>query len=451
MPKFLPPVNAASPPGRPKGEHRRAQHAGISASVTLNSAWLRNRVAELGLKQWWLAEQIGVDKKTVIRWLHGHVRSIQLSNATALANVLACRVEDLELPRDAVDLASPDDQRAAAALLATSSLLDTLGPIGEWDVIERLLKAVAVPDLPLHVLGTIYHRLSIACWRQSKLDEAAVYNRAALDAAERCADKALRGGALGTRANLHHWRGECAAAQRDWREGIALVRWLEPTVVAGLHNNLGMELYETGEFEAGQRELLAARDLYLLAGTPMQRAINHGGLAILELRRGDVDAAAPHAEAASAHARRGDYRRGVAIGALVMADIRARRGESAAALDALARGKVGFARLEIEEGFNREFEGRVLRLVGRPDDALAVLDDGLRLAAKFPVEAAWLQHERVLTQQVRGDHAGALAAAHDACVLFGHLGAPRMVEAVRAMVAGMSPHVPRADAAKPLT
>lgn len=449
MPKFLPPVNAASPPGRPKGEHRSAQHAGIPATLTLNSAWLRNRVAELGLKQWWLAEQIGVDKKTVIRWLHGHVRSIQLSNATALANVLGCRVDDLELPRDAVDLASPDDQRAAAALLATSSLLDTLGPVGEWDVIERLLKAVAVPDLPLHVLGTIYHRLSIACWRQSKLDEAAIYNRAALDAAERCGDKALRGGALGTRANLHHWRGECALAQQAWREGLALARWLEPSVVAGLHNNLGMELYETGEFEAGERELLAARDLYLLGGTPMQRSINRGALAILELRRGDVDAAMPHAEAASAHAQQGDYRRGVAMGALVWADIHARRGEVAAALDALARSQAGFAKLEIEEGFNREFEGRVLRLIGQPDDALVVLEDGLRLAAKFPVEAAWLRHELVLTQQACGDACAAGDAADRAIALFDVLGAPRMVEAVRAMV-GMSPRVPRYSAAKAL-
>lgn len=431
MPKFLPPVNVAA--------------------ITLNSTWLRNRVAELGLKQWWLAEQIGVDKKTVIRWLHGQVRSIQSTNAVALAGVLGCRVEDLELPREAIDLASADDQRAAAALLATSSLLDQLGPIGEWDVIERLLKAVAVPDLPLHVLGTIYHRLSIACWRQSKLAEAEVYNRAAFDAAERCGDKALLGGALGTRANLLHWRGECAQAQEAWRKGLALARWLEPSVVAGLHNNLGMELYETGEFEAGERELLAARAIYLLDGTPMQRSINLGGLAVLALRRGDVDAAAPLAEAAGAHALQGDYRRGVAMGALVQADLHARRGESAAALDALARGKAGFDKLGIEEGFNREFEGRVLRLVGRPDDALAVLDDGLRLAAKFPVEAAWLQHERVPTQQARGDLAGAHAAADDAAALFAQLGAPRMADAVRAMAAGMSPHVPVRAAAKSLT
>jgi tetratricopeptide (TPR) repeat protein len=410
--------------------------------LTLNSAWLRNRVAELGLKQWWLAEQVSVDKKTVIRWMHGHVRKVQPGNAAALASVLGCSVEDLALPRDAVDLATADDQRAAAALLATSTLLDKLGPVGEWDVIESLLKAVAVPDLPLHVLGTIYNQLAIACWRQGKLDQSEVYNRAAFDAAQRCGDQALLAGALATRANLLHWRGECAQAQQHWREGLALRRFLEPIEIAALHNNLGMDLCETGEFEAGERELLAARDLYRLAGTPMQRSINHGALAILALRRGDAGAARPYAEAAAAHAERGDYRRGIAMGALVLADIHARGGENAAALDALAYGKAAFARLGIEEGLNLEFEGRVLRLLGRADEACVAIEEGLRLAAKFPVEAAWLQHEFVLTHQARGDTEAAQVAAGRAIEWFDALGAPRMIHVGRAMVAGMSPRVP---------
>jgi len=191
--------------------------------------------------------------------------------------------------------------------------------------------------------------------------------------------------------------------------------------------------------------------LYRLDGTPMQRSINPCALAILALRRGDVAAAAPHAEAASAHARLGEYRRGVAMGALVQADIHARSGAAAAALEALARSKRGFGQLEIEEGLNREFEGRVLRLVGRPDDGLVALEDGLRLAAQFPVEAAWLQHERVLAQQARGDPEAARGAARDAIALFERLAAPRMVATVRAMVPGMPPHVPRRRDARPLT
>ena len=430
MPKFLPEVNAA---------------------LTLNSAWLRNRVAELGLKQWWLAEQVGVDKKTVIRWMHGHVRSIQIGNATALAAVLGCRIVDLELPRESVDLASVDDQRAAAALLATSTLLDKLGPVGEWDVIERLLKAVAVPDLPLHVLGTLYHRLSIACWRQDKLSEAEVYNGAAFDAGQRCGDKALLAGAHSTRANLLHWRGECALAQQHCRDGLALHRFIDGPAIAALHNNLGMSLYETGEFDAGERELLAARALYLLDGTPMQRSINYFALAFLALRRGEVDAAQAHAQAAREHAALADYRRGIAMEALVRSDIHARRGESPQALSALADGKAAFARLAIVEGINFEFEGRVLRLLGRLGEAQRALGEGLRVAAAFPVEAGWLQHELVLTHRSRGDAAAARAAANEAIALFERLGAPRMAGAARSLVASMPPRVPVARDAKPLT
>lgn len=53
-------------------------------NIILNSIFLKNRVTELGLKQWWLAEQVAVDRKTVLRWLHGKVKTIQLENAQAL-------------------------------------------------------------------------------------------------------------------------------------------------------------------------------------------------------------------------------------------------------------------------------------------------------------------------------------------------------------------------------
>ena len=134
---------------------------------------------------------------------------------------------------------------------------------------------------------------------------------------------------------------------------------------------------------------------------------------------------------------------------MVQADIHARRGEAAAALEALTQGKAGFAQLGIEEGFDREFEGRVLRLLGRLDGALAALEEGLGLAANFPVEAAWLWNELVLTHQARGDRDAALAAARHAIDTFEALGAPRMVDAVRAL-AGMPPHVPWPAGAKPL-
>mgnify|MGYP003394845959 CR=1 FL=1 len=125
-------------------------------------------MVELGLKQWWLAEQVGVDRKTVMRWLQGQVKSVQSENIEALCRVLSCNTSDLCLENAADQLASIDDQKQAAQLLAQSSLIEKLGPIGEWNVIESLLKATIVPGLPINTLGDLYNQLTIASWRQSK-------------------------------------------------------------------------------------------------------------------------------------------------------------------------------------------------------------------------------------------------------------------------------------------
>ena len=69
----------------------------MPALLTLNATALRNCVAERGLRQWWLAEQLGVDRRTVLRWINGQVRSIPPERARDLAQVLGCRLEDLLL------------------------------------------------------------------------------------------------------------------------------------------------------------------------------------------------------------------------------------------------------------------------------------------------------------------------------------------------------------------
>jgi len=51
------------------------------SEILIDAIFLKNRIAELGFKQWWLAEQIDVDKKTVLRWIQGQVRFIQIKNA----------------------------------------------------------------------------------------------------------------------------------------------------------------------------------------------------------------------------------------------------------------------------------------------------------------------------------------------------------------------------------
>lgn len=402
-------------------------------TITLNSAWLRNRVAELRLKQWWLAEQAGVDKKTVVRWLHGHVRSIRVDNARVLASILDCRVDDLMLPDEQAGLATEADQARAAELLASGALIEKLGPVGDWNVIETLIKAIAVPQLPAHVLATLYNQLCVACWRQSKLGPAQIYNDAALALAERCGDKALTAAALQSRANLQHWRGECGLAQQTYRQCLALAPYLDEMALANTHTNYGASLYEAGELDAGRAQLLQAMPLLRLRGTPMQLSIARSHFAILALRGDDVQAGHEHALWSQTHAEQAGYRRGVAMAALLRADVAARRGETADALDRLADGRRRFAELQIEEGLNDEIAARVLRLAGRADDAQAAILHGLACSDAFPLEQAQLQLEHARLRRAIADRAGALAALDAARLLFERCGAPRMVEACHRM------------------
>src|SRR5215471_5282281 len=96
----------------------------------LNVAFFTDRIRDLQIKQWWLAEQIGVDKKTVARWLSGRVKRIDPENLQRTARFLKCHPEDLILSEHAEAFATRTDLIAAARHIQRESLADTLAPSG---------------------------------------------------------------------------------------------------------------------------------------------------------------------------------------------------------------------------------------------------------------------------------------------------------------------------------
>lgn len=410
----------------------------MDESLQLDGTWVRNRMVALGLTQWWVAEQIGVDRRTVMRWANGQVRTIRRANAAALAAVLQCDLDALLQSPDVPQLASGDDQRAAGLAMAGAGLLDRLGPVHQWDVAEALLKAIVVPDLPLAVLGSLYHQLAVACWRQDKLHEAQRHNDTALSLAARSGDRGLAVRAMGSRANLRHWRGACADAIADWHAALAEAAWVEPRERATLHCNLGAALYETGDVDAGRAEIETALVLLREDGAPMPRSIALAHLALLELDVGNGDAAAQAARRSEALAQRGEYRRGLAFAPLLLADAAALAGDEAAAEAGVARGLAAFAELGIAEAPNHRLAGRAWRRLGRIDRAMEMLRAGLPLARDFPLERADLHGELAIAAARAGDAATARAEADRAGGLYRRCGAPRRIDA---LARAMSPRV----------
>jgi tetratricopeptide (TPR) repeat protein len=387
--------------------------------IVLNCIFLKNRIVELGIKQWWLAEQVGVDRKTVIRWLQGKVKSVQAENVEALSKILDCQIADLTLTNQAEQLATIEDQKNAANLIVSSSLIEKLGPIGEWNVIEGLLKATIVPSLPANILGELYNQLTVASWRQSKVDQADIYNRKAEELALRSGDKDVLTGALLSKANILSWRGKTAQAIQVYRECLLLEKFIEKRIIGSTYSNLGAVLYESGDLDSGEIYQAKAIEVFTFHGKATNLSIAWCHLAMIYLQKDQQLAAKQACDKSIAFARQDDYRRGLQMGRLIDAEISVKEGRFIDANQSLTDGLNGFAELGIDEGLNYEFAGRISRLAGDQMASVDYFRKGISLAKDFPMYRAALYLELAKTLSAnRSDLVEAKASAKKAVDLY---------------------------------
>lgn len=395
--------------------------------LLLNNTYLSNRITELGIKQWWLAEQVGVDRKTVVRWTQGQVKSIHSDNALAIAKVLDCSVNDLTLSNQAEQLATVEDQKTAAQLLAGSSLVDKLGPIGEWNVIEGLLKATIVPDLPSNVLGELYNQLTIASWRQSKINQAELYNRKAEELAGRANDKTVLAGALLNKANLLSWRGKTATSIATYDECLDLEPFINRRTLGSVYSNLGAVLYESGDLLSGESYQKKALDSFALFGRPMNLSIAWCHLSMIYLEMEAFEKAQSACRNSISFAEADSYLRGIAMGKLVSAEIIAKLGHAKEAANALEESLVDFAKLGIDEGLNYEFAGRISILVGKRREAEEYFRKGLLISKDFPLSQASLYFEMAKLLS-------SVECANEALSLYSDCGAKLRTESIKKFI-----------------
>lgn len=406
--------------------------------LILNSVFLKNRVTELGIKQWWLAEQVGVDRKTVIRWIQGKVRSIQAENAKALIEILDCDISELTLSNEADQLASVNDQKNAAQLLMTSSLIEKLGPIGEWNIVEALLKATIVPNLPLNVLGELYNQLTLASWRQSKIDQADVFNKKAEELALRSNDKCILAGALLSKANILFWRGHVSDAISTYQECLKLQPYIELKTLGSILSNLGATLYESGDLKSGEDYQKKAIEVFSENGNPVNLSIAWCHLALIYLADSKLQLAVEACEKSVHFAKSDDYRRGQEMAKLIQAEIHARNALVVEAEALLHSGLEGFSKLGIEEGLNYEFAGRISRILGKTLESKNFLLRGIMLAKDFPLYQAALYFELAKTLMISEEKKEALSSAQKALNLFKKCSAPLKADKVEVLIKSIS-------------
>ncbi len=337
----------------------------MSTVLTLNPTWLRNRLAQLGLRQWWLAEQLGVDRKTVLRWVNGQVRSIQPAKAQALASVLNCSVDELLLHDAGAQLATAEDQRAATLAIAArcgdhALHGDALGSRanlqfwrGEWPAARASWQqALALSAwLTPRQRGALHSNLGASLVETGAVDEGRQQLQLALDCfdtegtpmnhaiarAHLALAALLQGDA--DEAERQAQRAEAAAQRGDYQRGLALAPLLQALVAARRGQRRAAEegLRQADERHAAlgrdeaHHHLLAARAWRWLgdpapalaraqqavqraASFPLERAAAWHEQALAEalLGRGDQGAAA-HAEATALYRRCGADDRAAAL------------------------------------------------------------------------------------------------------------------------------------------
>lgn len=144
-------------------------------TALLNVAFTDARITELGLLRQTVAEQIGVNRNTVRRWLNGQVKWVHMTNLRLLAKVLRCEPEDLILKSDDEVFTTRQEQKEAASLIQNSELVPTLTSSGDFRLLESLLKACLQPNLDPKVLGRLYTQISYSLMNQRKMDESREY------------------------------------------------------------------------------------------------------------------------------------------------------------------------------------------------------------------------------------------------------------------------------------
>lgn len=377
---------------------------GKEEKVLLDLVYFDNRFRELELKQWWLAEEVGVDRKTVGRWLTGQTKRIRKDNLTKLAKILDCIEDDLILKDEASRFASVNEQKAAAKLIEQENLLEILTPTGKWPLLEGLIKASLEPNLPLSLLGQLYNYLCIAAWRQSNLDKAEMYLKKAIELANKTGHKSVIARAKLNEATLASFRGEIGESLNGYQYCIDNKKYLdEPSVYASALSNIACVYHEYGDLDKSITHQEMAIQEFEKLGKPLNLSIAWIGLCDVYLEQGLLEDAWRACEKSLENAEKSQMQRGIADCNLFFSLILSAKSQYAESYDYWKKAEQKFKELEIDEGRTYRAGATALAGLNKTPEALELLEEGIRISSDFPFECAQLYLTRFSISGDGGD------------------------------------------------
>lgn len=384
-------------------------------TVRLNTHYLVRRLEVLEMKQWLLADLVGVSAKTVNRWIAGKVARIARHNLVRLAAELHCAAEDLTLPDETDVHATREQQRIAARLIQERDLLQLLSPSDNWELAESLIKATMQPNLPLVHLGMLYNVLSIATWRQGHYEEGMAHAERAREIGEKCGDRGIIHKAVFNIATIDSLKGRPLSALEGFEWALRMPEYFaSKRDHASALSNISSVYCDFARFneaiEAQRKCIRMFEELKL----PFNLAIAWTSLGMFHAELGLLDDAEHAITMAARYAAEGGYERGESQTLLYRANIASLRECHEEALQLAEDGMRRLQRFEVYDLECHEIAARVARRAGEIDEALLRLEKGLERTRPFPIlHAHMLQEAARLSLTMGNDAAEPLRRANE--------------------------------------
>ncbi|WP_324961940.1 helix-turn-helix transcriptional regulator [Oligoflexus sp.] len=348
--------------------------------IKIDTEFLGQEIKKQGIKLWWLAEQIHVDRKTVSRWVNGKVKWMREENLLATAGILQCEPNRLRAEANTLLYATEYEQTNAAKLVHTEKLLAALTPSGKFDLAEQLIKSLLKPHLPLHLLGSLYLELATCCWQQNKLNKAERYAQHALDISVQADEPLLGLRAQQTLIIIYSKGGQLTKADEYIETCLShpLIDQ-DPQIRARVLFDKSNTLAHAGASIALIKDFrLQAHALFEESGTmtPIQNSTVWYGMAIFLIEAGHLQDAEDALRKAQKSAHEVDYQRGLCFGYLIEALLKSQQSMHQ---DAVERLDHIYPQLEHgDTGMYEAIGASILRQAGRTHEAEGMARKGLQ-------------------------------------------------------------------------
>ena len=380
-------------------------------TARLNAFAVGRRIEAAGLRQWWIAEQIGVDRKTVARWLSGKTRRIARENLERLARILDASPSDLVVSDEADIAATREEQRTAADLAAEQDLLQLLSPTDSFKLAESLIRATLAPNLPLQQLGRLYNMLATAAWRQGHYEDGRARAERALEIGKQVRDRAISLRALHSLAVIESLTGRVDRAVDTFRVCASEPEAFDtPRAHAGALSNLAMLYGSLEQFEDSIATQLEAIAIFESLGASYNLSIAFTGLGAVYTEIGRLCHARDAFERGRDAAAQCGYTRGVDCAEIYLADVASLSGARIDALERVSFALPSLSRYAVYDLGCHECAARVMRRAAHLDEAGAELARGIAQAHGFPEIRGRMLQEQARLAQARADARAARAS-----------------------------------------